>query len=362
MLEAIRRVCALQRAYSSHNTPEMQERGRLIRQTIRGEIEQLEPLLARALGEFGSDFRATASDGMGRKTHAPWVRFASHQMSPSPQQGYYVVLHFSADGSAFWLTLGCGATTWDGDDFRPIDPRELARRTQWARDVVLARFGTLAPFGDQIALGTGSALPEAFERATAMARQMDPNSATEADIVEHLVLLSERLREVYEAQRVGAHLTPAQAAEAELEALSSPARSATAGQGFRLSAEERRAIERRAMTLAREHLEGLGYAVEDHSASSPYDLAASRDGETVKVEVKGTTAATADEVFMTRNEVELHRREAGHTALITVTEIRLDQAPDGITAIGGRCCCRMGWDITDWEATPLAFKLSRRRS
>lgn len=63
---------------------------------------------------------------------------------------------------------------------------------------------------------------------------------------------------------------------------------------------------------------------------------------------------------MTRNEVELHRREVGRTALITVTEIRLAQAPDGVTAVGGNCCCRMGWDISEWEATPLAFKLSLR--
>lgn len=176
MLEAIRRVCTLQRSYPLRNTPEMQERGRLIRQTIREHIEELEPLLARALGEFGAEFRVTASDGIGRKTHAPWVRFACHSMSPSPQRGYYVVLHFSADGSAFWLTLGCGATTWDGNDFRPIEARELARRTRWARDVVTAHFGTLAPFEDEIMLGAGSALPEAFERATALARRMEPGS------------------------------------------------------------------------------------------------------------------------------------------------------------------------------------------
>jgi hypothetical protein len=362
MLEAIRRVCALQRAYSSRNTPEMQERGHLVRQVIRREIEQLEPLLGSALGEFGGDFRATASDGIGRKTHAPWVRFASHQMSPSPQQGYYVVLHFSADGSAFWLTLGCGATTWDGTDFRPIEARELARRTHWAREVIMARFGTLAPFEDQIVLGANSPLPEAFERATALAHRMEPALATDEDIVEHLGLLAERLREVYRAQRSGAHLTPSEAVEIELEGLSSPARAALVGQGFRLSSEERRAIEQRAMTVAREHLEGLGYAVEDHSTRSSYDFAATRGVETVKVEVKGTTAAAADEVFMTRNEVELHRREVGQTALITVTGIGLAQGPDGVAAIGGRCTCRLPWDITEWDATPLAYKLSLRRS
>lgn len=362
MLDEIRRVCELQRSYSSKNTPEMQERGRLIRQTIRSEIEALEPHLAAALGEFGADFRVSASDGIGRKTHAPWVRFASREMSPTPQRGYYVVIHFSADGSAFWLTLGCGASTWDGNEFRPVDPKELRRRTSWAQSVVTERFGTLEPFQDEISLGTGSPLPEAFERATALARRLEPGDATEDEVVGHLVLLAERLREVYRAQRSGAHLSPAEVAEAVIEGIENPERGKAAGQGFGLSGPERRAIELRAMHLAREHLEGLGYTVEDHSAKAPYDFSATRAGETIKVEVKGTTASRADQIFMTRNEVALHHSESGKTALVTVTGIKLTFGPDGPSAIGGVAICEVGWDISEWELVPLAYALRRKIS
>ncbi|MFN6101883.1 MAG: MrcB family domain-containing protein, partial [Burkholderiales bacterium] len=47
------------------------------------------------------------SDGKGRKNESPWVRIYDPSMSPSATLGWYVVLHFSRDGTKSFL-----ATCW----------------------------------------------------------------------------------------------------------------------------------------------------------------------------------------------------------------------------------------------------------
>jgi hypothetical protein len=50
LVEALRRVCALQPLYSPNNTDEMQERGRLIRHTLPDEFNSMSAELVAALG------------------------------------------------------------------------------------------------------------------------------------------------------------------------------------------------------------------------------------------------------------------------------------------------------------------------
>lgn len=71
MRNTLRRICELQPHYSSSNTPEMQERGQLIRQALTEELRSLESILSGALGSFGKDFHVDASDGIGNKTELP---------------------------------------------------------------------------------------------------------------------------------------------------------------------------------------------------------------------------------------------------------------------------------------------------
>jgi hypothetical protein len=184
----------------------------------------------------------------------------------------------------------------------------------------------------------------------------------DATLVTDLLLqATRRLRELYEAQGRGQDLAMADAVELELEALSRPQhRSAGQGQGFGLSAPERKAIELRAMVVAQEWLEAEGYKVKDTSRNSPFDFLATRAGSSLKVEVKGTTSAGAQAIFMTRNEVELHRREAGATALIIVSAIQLDRRVTPPKASGGELIAEIGWDIEAWELAPMAFRVSRR--
>lgn len=357
--DALKRVCARQPEYQSGNTVPMQERGALIRHVIPAELRALEPTLRSALADFGNDFDIGASDGIGRKTEAPWVRFFSARMSPTPRDGYYVVLHFAADGSAVYVTVGCGSTTWGNGELRPVSDGELMDRTNLARQLIRDSFGSLSPFDDIISLGARASLPRTFEKATAIAKRIPVGSLERTDIPELLVLAADRLRVVYEGQRSGKAFRAVDLAELELETIARPTRGSAAGQGFRLSMTERRAIEMRAMTVAREWLEAEGFTVVDKSRSSPFDYEASNGSGILKVEVKGTTAAADGAIFMTRNEVELHRNERGSTALIVVHGITLKQIDGVPIASGGAISAELGWDISIWDQIPLAFKLTR---
>lgn len=126
MIETLKKICALQPAYSSANTPEMQERGVLIRSTLPSDIREYEAELRAALGPFASEFDTDASDGIGRKTEALWVRIHARNMSPTARDGFYVVIHFAADGSAVFLTVGCGSTVWTNGELKPVSDAELS--------------------------------------------------------------------------------------------------------------------------------------------------------------------------------------------------------------------------------------------
>lgn len=131
----------------------MQERGNLIRTDLAQELRDRLRDLGRAFDPLFDDLAVEGSDGIGRKTEAPWVRLYSKAMSPTPREGFYIVIHFSANGSAFFVTIGCGSTIWSGGDLRPISDGQLKAKTTWARSVVEQRWGTLEPFSDAIALG-----------------------------------------------------------------------------------------------------------------------------------------------------------------------------------------------------------------
>ena len=143
MRDTLRRICELQPEYSSENTPEMQERGRLIRQDLAAEIRALREPLARSLGPFGHGFFVEGSDGIGRKTELAWTRFCSKEMSPRPTDGFYVVLHFSTDGSGVNIAVGCSSSKFYNGYSIVLPLEELDKRCQWAREIVLEDRGSL---------------------------------------------------------------------------------------------------------------------------------------------------------------------------------------------------------------------------
>jgi hypothetical protein len=355
----IKRICELQPKYSSSNTPEMQERGNLIRSDLTKELRGRLRDLSQAFDPLFDDLAVEGSDGIGRKTAAPWVRLYSKAMSPTPRKGFYVVLHFSSSGSAVFITIGCGSTVWNGGDLRAISDVQLKAKTSWARSVVEQRWGTLAPFTDTIALGARASLPRTFEKATALARRISVESVDSADLDGLLFTCAERLSAIYLAQLEQRDVAPGDQDALELAAIVKPLRRRTRAQGIGLTAAERRAIELRAMLLATQFLESEGFTCHDKSAVESFDILAQRNGRTLKIEVKGTTSDLCDSVLMTRNEVELHRVEKGRTGLLIVSQIQLDRSGAVPNASGGVVEAMLHWDIDQWMLESIAFQVRR---
>jgi len=141
-------------------------------------------------------------------------------------------------------------------------------------------------------------------------------------------------------------------AAAEAAAGRAPSR----GQGFGLTAEQRRAVELRAMEVAAEHYVGLGYDVEDVSGRESFDLKCGRDGETLHVEVKGTTGL-GETFVITRNEHALARRLHPANALVVVSRIELSAQTDGTTlATGGVRRVVEPWDLGACAPEPIAYE------
>ncbi len=356
----LKRICELQPSYTSLNTPEMQERGGLLRGPVKLAIEALRPMLSPELGRFGSDFHVSASDGIGRKTELPWIRYCSRSMSPRPTEGFYCVIHFSTDGSAIHVTLGCGSSRFFNGYSVVLPDDELDAQTAWARAVISEQFGNIEPFTDSSQFGATRPLPLSFQRATAIAKRVPVGEIESVDLEGLLIEAARRLRAIYEAQAVGRDLSPADQEEIEVAAILSPGRGGSRRQGYGLPVAAKKAVEARAVALADEWLRSQGYVVKDCSATKAYDLEATQGPIVLKVEVKGTTSDRADAILMTRNEVDLHRAECGLTALVIVSKITLTSDDETYTASGGSLESLIGWDINDWTAEPTAFRLTRR--
>jgi hypothetical protein len=133
--ELIPEVLALQHEWSPKNTREMQRRGELIRNLIPEAISGLLP----TEGTLPYTPKIAGSDGRGSKARIPWVRIYSETHSPSPTDGWYVVLLFAPDGSAAYLTLISGASEFVKGNFRQRRPDWLKQRVAWARNVLAER-------------------------------------------------------------------------------------------------------------------------------------------------------------------------------------------------------------------------------
>ena len=336
----------------------MQERGRLIRDDLANRIRALSGPLSAGLGRFGSDFHVDASDGIGRKTELPWVRFCSEIMSPRPTEGFYCVLHFSTDGSKFHITVGCGSSKFRNGSFSRSPNSELDKRTAWIRHVVQEGAGSIEPFSDPPDFGARRPLPKSFQRATALTKSISVADLETADLEGLLVRAAKHLQLVYLAEVDGRDLAPADQDELDIKRIIKPLLPRK-GQGYGLSAADRRKVELQAMRLARDWLEHEGYRVKDTSANHSYDFKAKKGALTLKVEVKGTTSDNPESILMTRNEVDLHRAEKGTTALFIISGIRLKTDGSNKIALGGELQAYLGWDIDEWHLTSTAYRVEK---
>lgn len=122
----------------------------------------------------------------------------------------------------------------------------------------------------------------------------------------------------------------------------------------RLTAEQRRSIELRAMSLAKSHLRKQGWTkVVDTSAGNPFDFYCKRPSAELWVEVKGTSS-NGSSVVLTRNEVKHHRSVHPRSSLIVVHSIRLIGA--GRTkAIEGTVFEIHPWQIREVDLDAIGF-------
>lgn len=126
------------------------------------------------------------------------------------------------------------------------------------------------------------------------------------------------------------------------------------GQGFVSSAACRRAVELHAMDRAKAFYRDS--MVEDTSATESYDLVATKGGERLYIEVKGTTTR-GDTVFLTKNEVAHARAHQGQCVLFVVANIEVTGDDDvGWTTSGGDDHVIVGWEPAPEDLVALAYQ------
>lgn len=125
-------------------------------------------------------------------------------------------------------------------------------------------------------------------------------------------------------------------------------------QGFMADPGARRAIERHAMTVARQKFEAEGWIVTDRSATHSYDLLAEAGTQTLFIEVKGTTGS-GDVIELTRLEVEFAQTNADRMALAVVARIALVGAGADASASGGELIVRRPWAPAASALRPISY-------
>jgi len=360
--DIIKEICELQPKWTSVNTPEMKRRGELIRKDLVQSLRSQEAEFKKALGKYSSDWGIEGSDGIGRKGQAPWVRIFSESMSPLPTEGYYMVIHFSADGSAVFVTIGHGSNNWSSDgSLVPFDDKDLDQITERGRKILMNYYGSLNGFIDPISLGGKLKGPRTYEKATVVSKKISINEFSEELFISAVTKALEMLAVIYDAVALGVDENAASISQTEIDSIINPLSRRSTGQGYGLSAAERRAIELCAMDQASQWLSENKFSeIKDCSKNKPYDFTALRDGKTWKIEVKGTTAEKGDVILMTANEVKLHRSESGSTVIIIVTAIKLDRSEKEPQAAGGIVWAEVGWRIDDWIQDPISFRILRK--
>jgi hypothetical protein len=128
------------------------------------------------------------------------------------------------------------------------------------------------------------------------------------------------------------------------------------GQAFASDAAIRKAIETRAMDLAKEYYAPPMFdEVEDTSRTGSYDLRCTRPPLEVRVEVKGSTSA-AEHVFITAGELANTKTGPWRVDLFVVSSINLKTDASGTRGEGGTIRVINNWKPADSDLDPLVFR------
>lgn len=335
----------------------MERRGVLIRDVIPSEIRARQSNIRERMGDYGFDFGVKGRDATGRKSRVPWVRFFSERKSPKATVGWYVVYLFHPDASGVSLCLSHGSTTFEGGVYQERGLAEIAELVAWGYGA-LGDAALPSSLTKGVSLGGGK-LAKSYEKTTLFSRFYPANSIPddqilEADLAYFAGLLSELYRQDDDGLSPGSTNPEVREAAELLEELASPLRSAGRGQGRNMSPEARRAIEMRAMGVAKAWLEAQGFtSIKDVASKESWDFSAKQGGILHHIEVKGTTGGPKA-VLLTRNEVKLHLQCHPHNALLVIHGIAL--SADKLTASGGTLLAFFPWELDESRLVPTCYE------
>ncbi|WP_329230193.1 MrcB family domain-containing protein [Streptomyces canus] len=181
--------------------------------------------------------------------------------SPSSTIGWYVVYLFSASGRHVYLSLNQGTTIWTGGVFKPRKLADLRARVDWALPLLAEATTGRPDLHRTIELDARTPLGRGYEPGNVLAiayeRDQLPGQET---LLDDLHFMTGLLGALYKAERLSPYIpgdpTP-EVVEAEQSAAKiagrrtrSGSRPSRSGQGFLLTAGERRAIERHSVLMA----------------------------------------------------------------------------------------------------------------
>jgi len=194
--EVVARILDLQASWSSQNTPEMQERGVLIRQAGPRLVKDM----LAGLSSLIPDLAVEGRDGTGRKTRVPWIRVYSKSRSPSATSGWYVAGLFAADGSAVFLSINQGTTSFEAGGFKASATDLLAARVRWAGGVLGAAIDEAGASIDDIELKDPRGLGAGYERGNVCSYRFSRDELSDDLFRDHLRTLVGLLQELYAAE------------------------------------------------------------------------------------------------------------------------------------------------------------------
>ncbi|MFB7546039.1 MrcB family domain-containing protein [Streptomyces sp. NPDC056154] len=360
MDELLSEVLDLQKVWQAKNTEPMKRRGVVIRTEIRAWLAEHAKALAAAMGIPLDDVGVEGKDGAGQRAEVAWARVYSKSRTPSATEGWYIVYLFSGDGERVYLSLNQGTTEWIAGELKPREPAALKKRIDWAGPLIGQVAGERPDLLTEIRLNARAKLGKGYEPGNVVAIEYQRDAIPNSDVLsEDLIFMARLLGPLYKAADNATYVPgdlPVEVREATQSAATTANRRSArkGGQGFLLTAAERRAIEKHSVLLATEHFEAQGWTVKDVGASKPYDLHLARGDEKLHVEVKGTTS-DGSQVILTRAEVEWQRKFAPANALVVVHSIELDRTVEPVTATGGVLHCTSPWIIEEETLTVISY-------
>lgn len=360
--EALVKVGILQPMYASIATEEMKARGEIIRKI-------LPTLLMTALEEDSikrpasiDDLNVEGKDGVGRKAEIPWVRLYSKSLSPSATTGWYIVYLFDAKGRYVYLSLNQGSTTLVKDSFVTRPEAEIKARVNWARKALKGNGALTDSYLESINLrAERTHLGPAYEVSNIYSMIYDLYAMPSEDsLKKDLSIFLDFLSILYEKENQDFNVPGNTAIEIQelieiSNVIAGKSRNARKGQGFKLSKQERDAIEKHAMEQAKKYYENLGWLLKDCSKNKPYDYLCKKNEKELYLEVKGTTSE-GKSIILTRGEVKFMTSQFPNTALFILSGIKLNKGETPIKASGGKPYVVSPWCIDENKLEAISYQ------